>query len=769
MGPAADGAGGRTKPGTDRSRNDSNILSDQPNRRPVAERHMSRNSANPEDVILAPPKTSFMSATSIRNSAKTFDSTERPSLRDPDSRDRFSFRNKASEGDGERPRESRNNTLRPKRAEGEDSDGWSTVKPRKSFGTEGAERFNGRMGVAGHREERRFKDREDRDGKDRPRGFDTFSRDRVERDGDNEQERDNRRNGNGRGRNEPSWFKDRDTTDQPSTPRERNSNGDRFGVDRNRGWREKERDERPDRGGDRGDRDRGDRGDRRWDRDRDQRQEREPEWMDAPAEEKSQAHTQEEFQKWKEQMQGKDKPAKEAVEETAPQPDAGGSFFELESKKKVETPLAIDTGPDKFFGMWATPKDENPPDLGMESKKEGPAKAKTIGKASRFTSFFTPQEDPQRRQTEPSAPVPSAPLGGLGALFASPSSGSQNTQGDAEREAFQQLLQKLQSHSVGANSSTPPITELQQRKPPAVEKPQSIPPPEPFQQYRPERQEEVRPSTRNSQQALQDFVAQRQQMTGSQPIVRPEQVLQELVGQRQNANSQASARPDQPQSRNSNTEFLMNLMQSAKAAPEPQRTEQVLLRNPGKMLDRQMQQQIMEQEQLHREALQRERERSVSQRQVPTQPPPGFYDDPTAFQRGPPQHERQPGQPPQQPTAILRRPMDRPTPPGLDMGWDRQAQLLPQQHRILQGPPPGLPSGRGMSMPHYPPGFPMGDFPPPNMMAGPTGPPRNMHPPPGFFNAPPPGFMPPGMSGFQEMTFPFDGRGPPPNGAYRRQ
>lgn len=764
MGSAAEsGRTGTGKPGGDRGRNESNILADGPNRRPVAERHMSRNSANPEDVILAPPKTSFMSATSIRNPSKPFDSADRPPLRESDSRDRFNFRNKPIEGENERARDSRNSTLRPKRADGEDSDGWSTVKPRKSFGTEGAERFNGRMGL-GHREERRFKDREDRDGKDRPRGFDTFTRDKVEKDSDHDQERDNRRNGTGRGRNEPSWFKDRDNGDQPPAPRDR----ERL-VDRTRGWREKEHDRE-----ERGDRDRGgdrlDRGDRRWDRDRDQRQEREPEWMDAPVEEKSQAHTQEEFQKWKEQMQDKDKPNKTPVEENAPQPDVGASFFELEPKKKVETPLAIETGPDKFFGMWATPKDETAPEPGIESKTEGIAKAKTVGKASRFTSFFTPQDDPQRRKTEPPAAATAAPQGVLASLFATP--GSQ-TQGDAEREAFQQLLQKLQSQHVGGNALTPPANEFQQRKPPALEKPQGNPIPlEPFQQYRPERSEEPRSSARNSQQALQDLITQRQ-MTGSQPTVRPEQVLQELVGQRQNTLSQASARPDQPQSRNSNTDFLMGLMQSAKAAPEPRRTEQILLDMPSKGLDRQMQQQIMQREQeLHREALQRER--TASQRQIQTQPPPGFYEDPASFQRGPPQHDRQPGNPPQ-PTRILQRPLERPTPPGLEMGWDRQAQLLPQ-HRILQGPPPGLASGRGMSIPHYPPGFPMGDFPPPNMMTGPPGPqgpPRNMHPPPGFFNGgPPPGFLngpPPGMSGFQEMTYPFDGRGPPPQGAYRRQ
>src|SRR6202043_3353130 len=136
----------------------------------------------------------------------------------------------------DRVRDGRGNNLRVKRNEGDqDSDGWSTVKPRKSFGTEGAERFNGRMGGDRHKEDRRFRDREDRDVKDRPiRGFDNYSRDKE---GDQDQEV-GRRNGVGRGRNEPSWFKDSNDT---STAGDRKSNGDRF-SDRTRGWREKDRD-----------------------------------------------------------------------------------------------------------------------------------------------------------------------------------------------------------------------------------------------------------------------------------------------------------------------------------------------------------------------------------------------------------------------------------------------------------------------------------------------------------------------------------------------
>jgi hypothetical protein len=300
--------------------------------------------------------------------------------------------------------------------------------------------------------------------------------------------------------------------------------------------------------------------------------------------------------------------------------------------------------------------------------------------------------------------------------------------------------------------------------------------PEPLQQYRPGHQDESRPTTRNSQPGLQNLLGQRQG-AGSQPTIRPEQVLHELVGQRQNALSQSSSRPEQPQSR-SNTEFLMNLMQSAKAVPEPPRAEQLLMRMPPtqKPGDRQMQQ-MMEAE-IQREAA-AQRERSASQRQARPLPPPGFFEDPAAFQRGPPpQHDRQP-----QPTQILQRP----PPPGLEQvppAWSQSGiPGPPPQLRPHIAPPPGLGGSvpemrnRGMPPPMQQQMFPPG-FMPPGMSgfqgAEAMGPPR-MQPPLGFY-APPPGFLPSGVnSGFQGpegLVFggPFDGRGPPPpQGAFRRQ
>lgn len=739
-----------------------------------------------------------MSAT-IRGASKPFDSADRPPLRDSENstRERYSFRGKAGEGDNERHREGRSNLLRPKRAEGEsDNEGWSTVKPRKSFGTEGAERFNGRMGLDRHREDRRFedrrvKDREERDVKERPqRGFDTFSRDK---DNDQEPERDNtRRNGLGRGGRVDSW-RGGDNSDAPPTPRDRASNGERY-AERSRGWREKERDDRGERGNERNERaDRGDRGDRRWDRQ--QRHEVEPEWLDEPAEEKkTQGHTSEDFEKWRQQTRRGDEKAasSKTPAEEGTKGENGGSFFGFE-KQKVETPLAIDTGPDKFFGMWATPKDENGPSSGVESKKEGVPKAQTIGKSSRFTSFFA-QDEPPRRQTEPPSPMPPPPSdNGLASLFGGGGNSGNNSNSTPmeEKAAFAQLLQKLQSQQLGGSGSTPPANILQQPKPPALEKHQSNPNTNPlptpgaesFQQYRPERQDDRQNAgSRNSQQALQDILAQRQVTTSQPTAVRPEQMLQDLVGQRQNALSQSSVRPEQAQGRN-NTEFLMNLM---RAAPEPQRTEQVLLRMPPQRnTDRVMQQQQQQQQMLEREQELREaemRNRNVAQRNTRPQAPPGFFEDPN-FQRGIPPHERHAGNGPQQPTQILQRP----PPPGLDQmppNWAQPQHPPPQQLRQQQqqpqhiAPPPGLAGGPTRSMPMqqmFPPGFPgIANFPPPPDGMG-APPPHRMQPPPGFFAAPPPGFLPPGMSGFQGgppegMPFgvPFDGRGPPPQGGFRR-
>lgn len=742
------------------------------------------------DIVLGPPKTSFLSSTSSRNT-KTFEgNSERPPLRSEDSRDKFSYRGRGGEGEDERgPR----SALRSRRGDGEGEleTGWEKVKPRKSFGTEGAERFNGRMGAL-HKDDRRTKDREDSEGRERPpRGFGTFERTR-DKDGEHDQEREPRRNGLGRGRTE-SW---RDKEDTPITPRgDRNSNGDRLvDRDRTRGWREKERDDIGESTRERGERGHGraERGDRRWDRNnREEKVDREPEWMDEPAgAEETQARTAEDFEKWKQSQRRND--AKTPAEEASLRPDAGGSFFGLEKKEslKVDMPAAMETGPDKFFGKYMTPKEETPPDLADESKKESAAKPKPGGKKSRFTSLFTPQEEPVRTETEPALAVPQEPssAGLLATFFAPRAPPAAQSQGSAQpvaspipegdKAAFQMLISKLRHQSNGPGT-TPPANGQQQHQPPASasqldrdpgldRQPQL--PPESFQQYRPEREdrheERPNPTTRNSQQAILTLL----QRPGSQGPARPDHMVNEVVGQRHNASSQGSFRPDQAQDPH-NSQHLMNLLNRHS---EPQRIEQTMVRGPlhrsnerQTPLDRQVQERMI----LEREAELRQREehrerlaaqQQQQQRQGRPQAPPGFYDEPQLRA----QHERH-GNPPQ-PTQILQRP-----PPGLQHNmqpnWAQSPSELGPQQQLRQphiAPPPGLvaagPGRSGMVMPQmYPPGFQaMNNYPP---VPG-------MQPPPGFFNGPPPGFMPPGFPGPGPDGFGgqhFDGRGPPPAG-YRR-
>lgn len=709
-----------------------------------------------------------------------------------DRADRFNFRNRTNDADnsgdrfGRDGRDTRNNGFRRRGDQDNDSDGWSTVKPRKSFGHEGAERFQGRMGGGGvgtggndrfgGRDDRRLRDRDDREGGERrTRNFEHRSRDQ-----DGDEAETPRRNGLSRGKSE-SWFKDGPNTgnnDAPMTQRER--------IDRAKSWRDRDPEDRPnDRYGDRNDRNH----ERRWDRDRHARVENEPEWLDEPAEEKSQGHTEEDFKKFMETM-------KAARGGGAPKSEAkpGSMSFEkptaesvAEVEQKVVSAPALELGPDKFFATYgnsgldvATPAVEVKDTAG---KPKG-------GKSSRFMAFLAPQED-TRAKTEP--PTPAAGVPPAGGPAAAPQ------QSDAEKEAFALLIQKLQrSGGLGGapQSSAPPPQAAPNRFPeqpqPPFQEPQrksAVTSPEPFQQYgNNDRRDD--PRTRTSQHSIHDIISPRPVGLPVQlpPVSRPEQALQDLLAQRHHLPNQTSARAAQNVAAvNSNTEYLMRLMQSHRDAPEPPRTEQLLVRmpQPTKQVglpnfpDREQEYQ---------------RERSASQRQQLRGQggQPGFFDE----------NQFHPGdvdaRPPPQPTQILQRP---PPPPGLDhqmhsfhMGGVNPAaaaaagQMPPQRPMI---PPPGLMNNgpRNVPMPGmYPPNFPPpqhgpGNFPPgpppphaggpppPDGMVGPPpppGPPRSMQPPPGFFGGPPPpGFMPPpgmgGAGGFQGPGGPEGPPGPPPN------
>lgn len=705
---------------------------------------------DPENIQLVPTRTTFSSANPARNATKGIDSADRPALRESESQSKLSYRTKIDNGD-DRPRR---DMLRPTAGDGVDPEGWMEVKPRKSFGTEGAERFTGRMGGERHRDEKRFKDRDERDPKEKPRGFENFSRDKDK----NHEQDNNRRPANGRGRNEPSWF--RETNDGPPRPRERDTNTERF-ENRHKSWREKEFDNRGDR----------DRGNQRWvdrDRDHDDHNRSVPEWA---AEEKtsqispqdhyqkSQASTKrtaEDMQKWKEEMHSKHKPAVSTptVEEAIqPKVDEHPSFSDIQKPKSL-APLDTGTNGDEFFRLWAGPKNDAGLNSKFEANTENVAKsamsAAPGGKTSRFNKFF--QQDEPSRKPEPQTAIPKPTSHGLENF-------NSNSQSPSDREAMPHILAMLQS------SGTPPANPMMQSKPPSQEKQ----PGTPFegrdssQQNLPDRHDEMRSNAHAYSHNLHDLSAQREQ-AGSQPTIRPEEMLHHLVNQRQHAISQSSFRSEQP--RSEQTAFLMSLMRDAQAAPEPQRTEQIILGHPPRQ---QPSRQIQLQQQLERDQeLQVQRERGNPQRR-----PPGFFDEPMYRGGPPPQHEN----PRPQPTHILARP-----PPGLEQmqqGWPGQpsSQHHPQQ-QFRPAAPPGLAGSvpRPMQMPQQilPPGFPMAgnmnNFPPPEALAGP----RNMPFNPAYFNGPPPpGFLPPAMSPFSAEgmpAFPFDARGPPPpQGAFRRQ
>ncbi|KAF4901523.1 hypotheticall protein [Colletotrichum fructicola] len=723
---------------TDNRRSHDNPLLDQTNRRPATDRHAPRNSANPDEIILGPPRTAFASATLRNSGGKPFENDK--DLKNADSPGRFNFRNRNGDTpEPERFRDSRNSNFRRRGDNDQDNEGWSTVKPRKSFGHEGAERFHGRMGAGGGDRlpnDRRTRDRDAEGNRERPQR----NLDHHEKDKDHDEAEPRPRNGLSRGKSEP-WFKN-DTPaaseKPPMTARER--------IDRAKSWRDRDRDSAPPE-----EKPSGRNYERRWDRG-DHRAEREPEWFDEPAGEKAGGHTEEDFKKFMESMKASRK---------APAEDKAPALAEAAIKAEqpaVASAPAVEIGPDQFFLKFASTAGLDVAGSPSEPKKEAPAaKPKTGGgKSSRFTSFFNaPQEDPNRKlHTEPPTPMAGLPIGG-------PSMPGQAH--DGEKEAFQALLMKLQRSNI---QSTPPAQQPFQ-EPPSLSREQThssaVASPEPFQQYGGERPPNVRPPMPQGSMSMSDILAPRPMMPGQQPAARQDQLLQELVGQRHQASSSGSGRMEPNQGRNlSNTEFLMNLM---RAQPEPPRTEQQLLM---RMPQPQRAAQIPHAQEREPDFIQGGR---GSQRQMRGQAPPGFMDD--GFHHPEPEARMQP-------TQILQRP---PPPPGLDQmnpNWMQgggPGPIPPPQQRSMI-PPPGLAGGPGRNHPMggmFPPNFPPGAFPPDGMGGPPS---RNMPPPPGFFGGPPPGFIPPpGMPGFpgppgpEAHGFPFDGRMPPPGAAqaFRRQ
>ncbi|KAI0435307.1 hypothetical protein F5Y09DRAFT_293494 [Xylaria sp. FL1042] len=728
------------KAATDRSRHNDGTLLEQTNRRAGTDRHVSRNSANADDIVLGPPRTMFNSATQSRN-PKPFDNDK--AAKDGDIRDRFPFRPRNGESDAserfrDRDRDNRNNLRR--RGDGDqDSDGWSTVKPRKSFGNEGAERFHGRMGERPDRfgGDRRPREGEDRDNNtERPRrNFGEFMREKEGDDGDKL-----RRNGPNRNRTDNPWNRENNEAPQP---RER--------FDRSKSWRDRT-DDQPDA---QHDKPRERQYERRWDRDRDQRQEREPEWLDEPAEEPPQAHTQEEFKKFMESMKAKTSSKAEFTPALAQdvlkpqeQVDVDGT-----KSKPMRITHSVELGPDKFFAAFGQ-KSTLETSTGDTVKENAAPVSKPKG--SRFQNFFSSQEQ-ARLQPEPPSAASAPPAVEANPLLALAGSPKVSTQADAaEKVAFQALLQKLQKQTRQA--STPPSGGFAEPPPSHDFVSKGVmTSPGSFQQFSQDHREEPMPRVLPHGQEIHPAQPhQNAQFLGMRP---EQQMLQDLIGQRHPAQSLGGNRAEQPSSRNSNpnSEFLVSLMQGSRNVPEPPRTEQLIMRMPQPSRPAHIPPTPDREPDL-------QHERGSSQHPANVRPtgPPNFFDEQSLHRQ---ERETRP-----QPTHILQRPGQ--GPPGLDQmpppNWMQTGgQQLPNPGRPMI-PPPGLPgSQRSGPLPGNYPSFPMGGFPHPDGMVGP--PPRNMAPPPGFFGGGPPGFMPhPGMAGFQgpdSLGFGFDGRGMPPPGA----
>lgn len=557
--------------------------------------------------------------------------------------------------------------------------------------------------------------------------------------------------------------------------------------------------------GDRGERGRGEpshrnneRHDRRWDtREREQRPERAPEWMDEPVQEQNVAHTHEDFMAWKERTKRAKNGAATAAElptdRTDGRPDLP-SFFTADPPA-VQSAPATEQKPDAFFAMYssiaATPQGDN-----------GSEATSTAGKGSKFFPLFA-QPAPQPAPQPTGTPV----YGGITAHLTS-NAGLLNGRGAVESSQakdphFASLMTKLKNSRVQGTPTPPNANALSQPPPPpslsnqspvvtneairnltqATDQQANLSSPDPSLPFGLGRPEE--PRLRSVPPQRPEIMAPRPMQPPSQPpTVRNDQLIQEMVAQRHNAQSQGSGRPNLAAEHQSAS--LMQILQQ-----QGQRSMETAIRLPP---------QNQRQPSMHFEpepnpVFMRDHG-LIQQRQMP--PPAGFDNqfrrsegDSRMMQQ---QHQQQ-QQPPPHPHILQRQQM---VPPGLEHGPLLPQQMWPGQQPPLgqrQGPmipqpqmqpgaraPPGLPFGPGPAMGN---GLLMNGLLPNMLQSGDNmpGPPRGM-PPPGFFaGGPPPhgpNFMPPPGMGvpfpgpdafYQPGPAPYDGRGgmPPPGGApFRR-
>jgi hypothetical protein len=322
-----------------------------------------------EETVLGPPKLAFLSARQVKPTGETKERTGITSTDGDNVGDRFP-KNERWTRDRENDRTRDKGYTNGRRAGREDGEagGWQNVKGRKSIGQEDFERFT-------------------RNG----------DRNREKHEGDAETDVAPRR-GN-RERNEPRWGRREEGKEE----------GTKAGVQG--GWRDRDRERERDNG-------------REWNRGGN-RAEEDPEWMDTKAEKKEfKPRTQEDFQRWKEQMRAKDTPA-EDKDEPREAPPVIPTAIGITAPPMLTAPLHTPTTEPTqgiLFGNWGRDKSED-----MSPAETMSAKPKTE-KKSRFMTMFAKAEEPAV-QTQPPAPTPASP--------------APAPEANADKEGFQRILQML--------------------------------------------------------------------------------------------------------------------------------------------------------------------------------------------------------------------------------------------------------------------------------------------------------------------------------------
>ena len=623
----------------------------------------------------------------------------------------------------------------------DNSEPWSSVRP-KSSGPDEAERIFRRNGD-------REQDRENDGGREirtpQVRGFENHRRG-WDRDRDSDGLA--RRTGPGRGRNEPSWYKEDDHTEEDIL-------GDNRDSTRNRDWRDKDRD--GDRGADRG-----------WTKGA--KTERDPEWMDGPETEDKQAHTQEDFERWKERMRASKAPAQDSPPLVAEQHlthDRTTSSVSTDiTTRKVETPLIVDAGFDGFFGMWNEPRKGND-NQGIEEMPKKEVARSNAPKPSRFTGFFNPPSEAKPAAVE--TPVPAA----------KPSSRDSSSE---DKEGFQRILQML-GGNLESGTSEPNMMLTGQVNPARVEQQHSFSASDglSFQEQRPINagvSPPTRPSRSRKPTGLESLLGAQPPRDGPTPPSRDSEFLLKLMQQTrpvpQHVNSSGRGAP---------TPGLLpfsNLMISPRDTPQ----QNADTGPPSNFYNGTMKEETLPRDKLNPNA--------TGHRMSLTGPPPGLSES-----------HRQP------PLGAVHNPGLLPRlqrPPGLEQMPPGYAQHVQSQRQSMIAPPPGFQSP--MRNPYQ---MPPGLMPNPNLpnerglVYGGMRPILQNNgssgmPPPGFIgmNAPPPTGYPPlqlnqdggsdgrvfygGSAGPQQRPPPMDlfaeagnfgiggqGGGGGPPGVYRRQ